>query len=354
MAANDTKEQVEENSMQSHRPAVLALGFALLAAVAGAQVTMTTSIPPVLGFTDISGTGTALTGVSDDSEHNFTLGVTIANTLFSSSDFRVGNNGAVLNGVTSGEIGFTNFPIPATGDPSNLAPGAAAYIMPYWDDLFPAGGANTTLYVQVIGGVFIIQWNSEAHFDLDSSERITVQVQLFDSAMFGCGPAMQFLYADTFFGASETGYNFGAGATIGYAGPAGNAAFSFNQPTVGPGMVVSFNRTLSVFAMGAPLGPGTFQVSYSPSGNCTSDSRLLAITTQGGAFPNGYLFGIDIPYSELIYELNFGPPFTGSGAAFSLGPFFGLPSGLTFYGVVLAIENGILIGASPPLSFTIP
>ena len=36
---------------------------ALLAAVAGGQVTMSSTAPPVLGFIDISGTGLAIAGV---------------------------------------------------------------------------------------------------------------------------------------------------------------------------------------------------------------------------------------------------------------------------------------------------
>jgi hypothetical protein len=337
--------------MHAHRHAVLALGFALLAASAVAQVTVTTSLPPVVGFTDISGTGLPIPGVSDDSEHNVSVTL-FPNPLLTSSDYRIGNNGVVVNALTTGDLAFTNSPIPASGVPFGLAVGGSTYFMPYWDDLFPVT-SGMTLYVQLLGGVLIFQWHHESHFDLDTGQQITFQVQIFDTSMFpNCTPAAQFLYQDTFFGAGSTGYNFGSSATIGIANSGANASLSFNAPTVGAGSVVSFSKMLATLGMAAPFGPGSFQVSYTPFGNCIPDFRVLALTLNHGAFPNGWLFGLDIPFNELLSEYTIGPPFTGDGSAFVLGPVFGIPSGLEIHGLVLGFSGGTLVGATPPLAFT--
>jgi hypothetical protein len=67
---------------------------------------------------------------------------------------------------------------------------------------------------------------------------------------------------------------------------------------------------------------------------------FVAITAFQGNFPNGQFFGIDIPLTDVLTQLLAGPPFVSllDGAGDVLhGPFTGLPSGLTLYGV--ALEN---------------
>jgi hypothetical protein len=119
-------------------------------------------------------------------------------------------------------------------------------------------------------------------------------------------------------------------------------------------------------------GPPTLQFS-SPSGpGCilatmtnlpSSGFYFLAITLQAGSYPNGWFFGIDIGFPELLSEINTGFPFlgplTGSpcgvGGA-TIGQFCGAPNGLTIYAVGLAAPNGSSYPSitTPAVSYTIP
>ena len=78
----------------------IGLLLSLLANLACGQ-SIVSGTPAVLGFIDISTTGgTAIAGVGDDTEHDFTT--TIGNALFPAGPCRIGNNGAVMaNAVTS-------------------------------------------------------------------------------------------------------------------------------------------------------------------------------------------------------------------------------------------------------------
>lgn len=341
--------------------AALMTGSAPAQVVLSNHVTITDTTPPVLGFIDITSTGITIPNVEDDSVHvvtptfgNFT------NVLF---DFgngvqtAISNNGVVVTGVGPNPVpaSFNNEPIPATGLPAGLAPGGTGYLLPFWDDLVPpVPFSNMTLFVAFpVPGVWVVMWREEAHFGVPNAfETITFEVQIFDSALFpDCSfPAVQFLYQDTTFDPSAVNENQGASATIGYAGPLGNAQWSFDTASVFNGTCLSlhaYSATLSASA----IGPGALQLAHTTS--CTADSRLLAVTFHQGTFPNGWLFGLDIPVNELANELAIGPPFTGPGGPFTLGPFFGLPP-VTLYAVVVAYEGGVGLRASSPLTFTIP
>ena len=86
---------------------------------------------------------------------------------------------------------------------------------------------------------------------------------------------------------------------------------------------------------------------------------FAAITQTQGAFPNGWLFGIDIGLPELVAEIQSGFPYSGPLDAVGktvVGPFTGLPSGLTIYTVTLNTQGllGNMISARPATSYTIP
>jgi hypothetical protein len=69
-------------------------------------------------FVDISATGTAL-NLTDDSEANIVSPFPFTFFGATSSDLRVGNNGGILFGVTTGDLGLSNIALPAaTGSPS--------------------------------------------------------------------------------------------------------------------------------------------------------------------------------------------------------------------------------------------
>jgi hypothetical protein len=117
-------------------------------------------------------------------------------------------------------------------------------------------------------------------------------------------------------------------------------------------------------AASSPFGiPGSLLVSMNalPAGG----TYLLAVTFNAGTYPNGWFYGLDIPISDLGAQINAGFPFSGpiSSAACSLGqasigPFFGAPTGLTFYAVAVAVPAGSLAGSptavTNTVSYTIP
>src|SRR4029079_19509472 len=90
----------------------------------------------------------------------------------------------------------------------------------------------------------------------------------------------------------------------------------------------------------SPFGPGSIQ--YNVCNGTPTGNYQLCLTLNAGAFPNGWLFGIDIGLLELQGELGapiFYGVLNGSGAA-QVGPFGGLPSGLTLYSVTVNIPVG--------------
>jgi hypothetical protein len=324
---------------------------------AGGQVTMSSAAPPVLGFVDISGTGLAMTGVGDDTSHGVV--VVTGNALFPSGDALFGNNGVLIAGLLDGFIGYDNLPLPASGLPTgaDLPAGGSTYLFPFWDDLLPnenLSPSNTTLYAQLVPGGAIFMWKNETHYSLQDDARvITFEIQIFTNPQTSCTPLIQFLYQDSFFGAGAPPNN-GASATIGGVFPQGNAQFSFNSPSIQSGSCLSIFFLDASLTASSPFGPGSIQVDYAPN-SCQPVSRFLGVTFNHGVFPNGWLFGLDIPFNQLAQELAFGPPFSGGGGPFTLGPFGGLPSGLTIHAVTLGFDAaGLLIGASDLLAYLIP
>jgi hypothetical protein len=111
------------------------------------------------------------------------------------------------------------------------------------------------------------------------------------------------------------------------------------------------------FAMSAPLGPGSIQADV--TGGASGGAYIMALTLAPGTFPNGWLGGLDISIAELLGEIDLGFPFVGGldlcGAAL-IGPFPGLPSGLTLYGTAIGLNApfGNVTGVAPASSFTIP
>jgi hypothetical protein len=114
----------------------------------------------------------------------------------------------------------------------------------------------------------------------------------------------------------------------------------------------------------SPLGMGSLQVNL--SGLNPGGTYFLAVTLNP---PPGWFFGINIGLQELANEINGGFPFTGpltadtpclgGGGAAQIGPFPGLPSGLTLYAVGLGLAGGVTgpvtIGeVTPATSYTVP
>ncbi len=106
---------------------------------------------PTSGFIDISGTGTQITGITDDSEFGLTLpwNWNIGGTQVST--ITIGNNGGVLFNTLTGQVGYT-----ATGNG----------LFPYTQDLGTI--SNGGIYYQSIGTApnrqFIIQWQNIPYY----------------------------------------------------------------------------------------------------------------------------------------------------------------------------------------------
>ena len=331
-----------------------------LSALLGAQTSIVNNKPAVIGFVELSTTGgTQMTGVQNDSEHNIVT--TIGNPLFPAGNVRIGNNGVAIAGITGGEIGAGNVQLPATGPfflPTGI-PGLPA-ICAYWDDLnSPPGPILTTPKAQIWWkedpGVLTIMWKGEYHFnDLTPGQTITFEIQVFASPAFG-QPWIQMLYPDSTFGGSMAANDHGLSASIGYLNSAGGPApWSFNTASVPDGTVLSITPTMSL-TPSSPSGPGSIRLDI---GSVIPNAPyFLAVTTFAGAYPNGWLYGLDIPFPELLGELTAGLPFNvvAPSGFVSIGPFTGVPSGLTIY----AIAFGSLPGGGPTLrtqaiSYVIP
>ncbi|MBZ5640818.1 MAG: choice-of-anchor D domain-containing protein [Acidobacteriia bacterium] len=121
---------------------------------------------PTFAWTDISGTGTAVSGVtSDDSTSapiplgfNFPFYGTLFNSIL------VCSNGWLS--FSSSATSYSNQPLPNSGAPENL-------IAPFWDDLNP-GGASL-IFFQSFGTHAIVQWNNIPHYSSTGTGNYTFQ-----------------------------------------------------------------------------------------------------------------------------------------------------------------------------------
>jgi hypothetical protein len=336
------------------------LAACIFTAAVGAQ-TITNASPAVVGFIDISTTGgTSVGTVTDDSEHSFVT--TVGNALFPAGNVRVGSNGAAVSGITTGDIGFTNAAIPATGLPSGMPAGGSAYLLPFWDDLYPvAATAATTIWWQedTTNGILLIMWKDQGHITAVAGQTITMEIQVFQNP--GAGPWIQFLYPDATFGGTHAAFDNGLSATVGWikgSNPIGqNTQFSFNTASIPDATVLSIFPPM-LLTMTSPFGPGSIQIDISNGPG--SGTYFFCVTFNAGAFPLGYFFGIEPSIQEIVSQASTGFPFVGPldpAGAFTLGPIAGAPSGLTIYSVALGFDTAILDVPSlksAPNVYTIP
>jgi hypothetical protein len=322
----------------------------VIVCAASAQVT----VGPGAGtFIDISTTGTALLGAGDDTAHGFVS--TIGNNLLPAGNIVVSSNGHVIAGANPGASYYFNSAILPTSDGTLFGYAATNKVLcPWWDDLYASGAPNATIYWQEIAGMLIIQWNNIGHFATSSAAGgpgITFQVQVIGG---GCG-SINMIYPDATSGGVQAANDNGASATVGYVGGAGaNGQYSFDTPGSIPD---GTSLVVSAFAQqwSSPFGPGSIQYNVC-NGSPTGNYQLL-VTLNAGAFPNGWLYGIDITLAEIQNELNapiFYGPLDGSGSA-QVGPFPGLPSGLGLYSVTFNIPVGSVPTVhTSPAAYVIP
>ena len=151
-------------------------------------------------FIDISATGTAL-GLTDDSAATVTMPFPFTYFGVTSADMRVGNNGGILFGVTTGELGFSNAALPVATP--------ALSILPFWDDMDEETG---NVYFETQGVApnrqFIVEWFNRPHFPGPGLGSATFEVIFFEGTN-----EILFQYLDTDFG--DPLLNAGISATAG-------------------------------------------------------------------------------------------------------------------------------------------
>ncbi|MFZ1692640.1 MAG: GEVED domain-containing protein, partial [Flavobacteriales bacterium] len=193
-------------------------------------------------FIDISGTGTPVTpAAGDDTEHNVTIpgGFIFSGTSY--TDIRIGSNGVVVFGSTTGDVALTNAALPSTANSAGNV-----FLAPFWDD-FDDGPATPAgnIYTEQVGDVFIIQWQTYPHFSAVSGQNITFQVQL--NLLTN---VVYFVYQDVIFGGTQSTLDAGLSATVGiqWAASAGNfIQYSFNTASLVDGQVISFTPNQANF-----------------------------------------------------------------------------------------------------------
>lgn len=187
--------------------------------------------PPVYAFEDISATGTDLT-LGDDGEATVPIGFDFTFYGATSNQVRVGNNGAMLFGVDSGEVGYNNLPLP------NATLGPA--ILPFWDD-FAAGG-DGGVYAQTLGETpnrrLVVQWNRRLHY---VSPGAASDPATFEAILYEGSNAIVFQYADVDMDGSE--FDGGLSATIGLNQGARASQYAYDVAAVTAGTAIRFLPT---------------------------------------------------------------------------------------------------------------
>ena len=180
--------------------------FALLAFSWQSKAQLSFDNACTTSFDDISTSGTVLV-IGDDGESNITLPFSFTLDGVSSSDLRVGDNGGILFGVTSGNVGTSSTP---------TAPGFYVFS----DDLDSDYG---DIRWEVLGTApsrrAVIMWNDRPRYS-NSPSGGTFEIILYETSN-----EITFLYQDTDFGAGNAG-NDAASAGIRVVGANGTYVYS--------------------------------------------------------------------------------------------------------------------------------
>ncbi|MBS7788263.1 hypothetical protein KIH23_13225, partial [Flavobacterium sp. CYK-55] len=194
-----------------------------------------------VAFIDINATGTSVGVVGDDTEHNITIPAFTFNGV-SYTTARVGMNGAIVFGSTTGDVGVSNTTMPTT----SMTAGNA-FLAPLWDDLDIQSGASVK--TQTVGNLFIIQYNTVTHDALASlTDSVTFQVQL--NTVTG---AITYVYPDVTFGNATN--DFGASAAVGLQwSTTGGITYSNNTASLLNGQSITFTPNTATYSWTGPNG----------------------------------------------------------------------------------------------------
>ncbi len=128
---------------------------------------------PVYAWNDISGTGTEVTGQSDDDfEGPVALPWSFPFYDNTYTDVYIGSNGYIAFGAGGDYTDFSNDPIPSVTTPNN-------YVAPFWDDLYPPAGGSI-YYGSDLDGNFVITYDQYPSIG-NNEDLYTFQVILYEN-----------------------------------------------------------------------------------------------------------------------------------------------------------------------------
>ncbi len=186
-----------------------------------------TWITATYNFIDATG-GTPL-GLTDDSEANIVSPFPIAYYGGTTTNLRVGNNGAILFGATTGDVSTAN---------TALASAPDNFIAPFWDDIDDETG---NVYWLVTGTApnrkLVVEWYNRPHYVSGGGVgQATWEVVIFENGN------ILYQYLDTDFG--NASFNDGVSATAGIrgVGALNSLEYSFNQAKLTNGLAICFVR----------------------------------------------------------------------------------------------------------------
>jgi len=194
----------------------------------------TTGLPPTYSLVDISTTGAAL-GIGDDEETNVTLPFAFPFYGVGTNMIRVGNNGGLLVGVTTGDLWAGNTcPQPVTSPDAPL-------IMAFWDDMDDETGNvywqafNPCPHPDCDSQCAVFEWYDRPHYSNTGSAT-------FEAILCDNGDIL-FQYADVVFG-DPANMDNGVSATVGIEDEGQNAAYflpySCNQAVITDGLAIKY------------------------------------------------------------------------------------------------------------------
>ena len=121
---------------------------------------------------------------------------------------------------------------------------------------------------------------------------------------------------------------------------------------------LNIKEDFSLFFASSLCGPGVADITANIIGGPPNGGYFMCVTTNPGAFPNGWFYGLDPLFSEVIAQVQtpgFVGPLSPTGT-FTLGPICGLPTGvITLYGVALGFATPTIdtpIAATPPTAIS--
>ncbi len=230
---------------------------------------LATAVP--YSFTDISGTGTIITGLTNLDDNSVVIPVGFTFPFFGTSNTTVfvSSNGLLTFG--SGNAGWAN------DDLTTLVTQAA--IAPFWDDLYTGGGLpGSNVFYQVFGSGanqhLTVQWNQIRFL----SDNVPGDTLTFEAELYADG-RIQFNYQDVVSGAAFG--NNGASATVGIkdAGPQGpnRLLLAFNE---GPNSLVGSGKS-TLISPSSEGNAGTKNFAFTVSLSAVSGVQTTVVYTTG-------------------------------------------------------------------------